>query len=88
VQETEEEHFRMQELQQQEQDITGAHSIRSQAAIPGTSRDEYCNKTVHQESQRRKMMREGQTVTSEFRDDPGRFNSVIDPCNSFMRLVE
>jgi hypothetical protein len=56
-QETEEEHFRMQELQQQEQDITGAHSLRRQAALPGTARDEYCHKIVHEESQRRAMMR-------------------------------
>ena len=66
----------MQELQQQEQDITGAHSVRGQVALPGTSRDEYCNKIVHEESQRHAVMRRADRVSRGFRElgrGPGSF---------------
>jgi hypothetical protein len=69
----------MQELQQQEQDITGAHSVRGQVALPGTSRDEYCNKTIHEESQRCAVMKRADSVSRRFREldrGPGSFSAT------------
>jgi hypothetical protein len=68
----------MQELQQQEQDITGSYTICGEAALPGTSCHEYCNEIVHQESRRRAMMR-WQTIASEMAmisDFPGHLQTL------------
>lgn len=42
----------MQELQQQEQDLAGAHSVRREAAVPGAAGHEHRDEAVHEEGER------------------------------------
>lgn len=39
----------MQALQEQDEDLAGAHSLRDEAALPGVGVDEYRGENVHQQ---------------------------------------
>ena len=47
-QKTEKGRLRVPSLQEQEPDLAGAHTVRSQTTLPGVGIYEYCGQDVHQ----------------------------------------